>query len=119
MLAVNGNILTKKVRVTQNGWPDYVFDSAYKLQPLENVANYIKNNKHLPDVPAAAEMSKEGGLDLGDNQAVLMRKIEELTLYMITQQKQIEELKIQNEKTSKVNEEMQKKIEQLEKKGNN
>ena len=119
MLAVNGNILTKKVRVTQNGWPDYVFDSAYKLQPLENVANYIKNNKHLPDVPAAAEMSKEGGLDLGDNQAVLMRKIEELTLYMITQQKQIEELKIQNEKTSKVNEEMQKKIEQLEKKGIN
>jgi len=91
-LTVNGVVGSKKVKVTQSGWPDYVFDSAYKLMPLENVETYIKKNKHLSDVPAAAEMGKEGGLDLGDNQAVLMKKVEELTLYIINQQKQIQEL---------------------------
>jgi hypothetical protein len=89
LLAVNGNIKTRKVTVTQNSWPDYVFDSSYQLTPLRQVEKYIQQNKHLPDVPSAAEVKKEG-IDLGDNQAVLLKKIEELTLYIIEQNKKLD-----------------------------
>ena len=83
-LAVNGDIFSKKVKVTQTGWPDYVFEKDYHLPSLAEVEKYIQQHKHLPDVPSAAEIEKDG-LDLGDNQAVLLKKIEELTLYMIEQ----------------------------------
>ena len=73
----------------------------YRLRSLKEVEQYIQNEKHLPDVPSAAEVKKEG-LDLGDNQAILLKKIEELTLYVIQQQKQLEA--------------QQQKIEMLEKK---
>jgi hypothetical protein len=95
-LAVKGTITSKKVKVTQDGWADYVFDSSYQLVPLYQVEKYIQANKHLPEVPSAAEVKKEG-LDLGDNQAVLLRKIEELTLYIIEQNKQAETQKQQLE----------------------
>lgn len=88
-LAVNGDIFSKKVKVTQTGWPDYVFEKDYKIPTLEEVEAFIKKNKHLPDVPSAATIEKEG-LDLGSNQAVLLKKIEELTLYLIEQNKRIE-----------------------------
>jgi hypothetical protein len=90
-LSVNGTILAKKVKVSQSSidWPDYVFDSSYQLLPLQYVETYIQQYNHLPDVPSAAAVKKEG-LDLGDNQAVLLRKIEELTLYIIEQNKQLE-----------------------------
>ncbi|RXK82903.1 TMF family protein [Filimonas effusa] len=87
-LSVNGNITTRKIKVTQIGWPDYVFDSSYQLPSLSHVETFIKENKHLPEVPSAAEVKKEG-LDLGENQAILLKKIEELTLYIIGQNKQI------------------------------
>lgn len=90
-LAVEGTIGARKVKVIQAGWADYVFDSAYQLQPLHQVEQYIRENKHLPEVPSAATVQKEG-LDLGDNQAVLLKKIEELTLYIIEQNKKIEPL---------------------------
>lgn len=90
-LAVNGNIWAKKLKITQSNWADFVFDSTYKLLPLEQVAKFIKQNKHLPDVPSAKEVEKEG-LSVGDNQAVLLRKIEELTLYLIEQDKKIKQL---------------------------
>lgn len=90
-LCVNGNIKTKKIIVTQQGWPDYVFENTYKLLPLQDLENYIQKNKHLPDVPSATEVAKNG-IDLGDNQALLLRKIEDLTLYVIEQQKKIEVL---------------------------
>lgn len=93
-LSVNGNIRTKKVIVTRTNWSDYVFDEAYKLKPLAEVAQFIKQNKHLPEIPSAKEVI-EKGVDLGDNQALLLRKIEELTLYVIQQQKEINELKRQ------------------------
>jgi len=102
-LFVEGNIRTRKVRVDQDTWADYVFDSNYRLRPLNEVEQYIQQEKHLPDVPAAEEVKKEG-LDLGNNQAVLLKKIEELTLYVIQQQKQLEA--------------QQQKIEMLEKKVN-
>ncbi|RXK86749.1 FtsB/FtsL family cell division protein [Filimonas effusa] len=87
-LAVNGDITTKKIKVTQTGWPDYVFESSYQLAPISYVEKFIQENKHLPEVPSAAEVKKDG-LDLGDNQAVLLKKIEELTLYIIQQNKEI------------------------------
>jgi hypothetical protein len=89
-LFVDGNIRTRKVRVDQDTWADYVFESNYKLRPIKEVEQYIQKEKHLPDVPSAAEVKKEG-LDLGDNQAVLLKKIEELTLYVIEQNKRIDE----------------------------
>ena len=89
-LLVNGFIGAKRVKVTQTTfWPDYVFESDYKLASLSEVEAFIKANKHLPDVPAAAKVEKEG-LDVGDTQAILLRKIEELTLYIIDLNKKVE-----------------------------
>ncbi|MGN6490409.1 MAG: hypothetical protein ACTHLE_00320 [Agriterribacter sp.] len=85
-LAVNGDIFSTKVKVTQTGWPDYVFYPNYKLPPLKEVEKFIQQYKHLPDVPSASEVEKNG-LDLGNNQALLLKKIEELTLYIIEQDK--------------------------------
>lgn len=91
-LSVNGNILSKKVKVTQLGWSDYVFYPSYKLPPLNEVESYIKLYQHLPDIPSAKEV-EANGIDLGNNQAALLKKIEELTLYVIQQQKEINELR--------------------------
>jgi hypothetical protein len=90
-LAVNGTIGTKKVVVTQTGWADYVFDSSYRLMSLPEVAAFIKTNKHLPEIPAAAKVAADG-LDVGDTQRLLLQKIEELTLYLIEQHKKNEAL---------------------------
>jgi hypothetical protein len=90
-LSVDGTVLARKVKVSQtpSDWPDYVFDSSYQLAPLHAVEKYIQQNKHLPEIPSAAEV-KNNGIDLGDNQAVLLKKIEELTLYIIEQNKKLE-----------------------------
>jgi hypothetical protein len=90
-LFVETGIRTRKVKVDVATWPDYVFSSSYKLPSLKEVEQFIKQHKHLPDVPSEAEVKKEG-LDLGENQAVLLKKIEELTLYIIDQNKRIEHL---------------------------
>jgi hypothetical protein len=90
-LAVNGDAIFNKVKVKlYTAWPDYVFHSNYPLRPLSEVEKFIQQNKHLPEVPSARE-AEENGLDLGDNQAILLKKIEELTLYLIEQNKKIEE----------------------------
>jgi len=89
-LAVEGTIGARKIQVTQNAWADYVFDDNYKLRSLSEVENYINQNKHLPDVPSAKEVTTNG-IDLGDNQAMLLKKIEELTLYTIGQDKKLKE----------------------------
>ena len=88
---VNGDITTRKVKVTQAGWPDYVFHKSYQLPTLEEVERYIKKHQHLPEVPSADNIAKDG-LDLGDNQSILLKKIEELTLYVIEQNKKIEQM---------------------------
>ena len=85
-LAVNGAIGARRVKVTQAGWADFVFDPAYNLSPLSEIENYVKANRHLPDVPAAAEVEKDG-LDLGEMDKKLLQKIEELTLYLIEEHK--------------------------------
>ena len=89
-LAVNGDVRAKSVRVETN-WSDFVFDADYKLLSLSEVERFISLNKHLPEIPSAKEV-EENGVSLGDMQAKLLQKIEELTLYAIEQQKCIEEL---------------------------
>jgi hypothetical protein len=98
-LYVEQGILTEKVKVavaTSAAWADYVFASDYNLKPLSEVESFIKENKHLPNIPSATDLEKEG-LDLGIMQSLQMAKIEELTLYMIEMKKEIEILKTQNE----------------------
>jgi hypothetical protein len=93
-LYVEQGILTEKVKValkSTSDWADYVFEPNYKLRPLQDVEAYISANKHLPDVPSAQEMVN-GGLDVAKSDALLLQKIEELTLYMIEQNKKIEAL---------------------------
>ena len=91
--AVNGDAIFTKVKVkAYSSWPDFVFHTSYKLRSLNEVEQYIKQYHHLPEVPSAAAVEKDG-LDVGDNQAMLLKKIEELTLYAIEQQKEIKELK--------------------------
>lgn len=104
-LSVNGNISAKKLVITQTGWSDYVFDSDYKLRSLQSLEAYINENKHLPEVPTTREVGTKG-ISIGDNQALLLKKIEELTLYMIKLNKRQEFLE-------KRNEIQQKEIEQL------
>ncbi|MBW4890146.1 hypothetical protein KXQ82_10485 [Mucilaginibacter sp. HMF5004] len=91
-LAVNGDIHTKKVVVDLLNWPDYVFQPSYNLKPLSEIKTYIDQNHHLPDMPSAEKIEKDG-LDLGEMNKVLMKKVEELTLYMIDLQKQVDQLK--------------------------
>jgi hypothetical protein len=99
-LYVANGILTEKVKVaikTSANWSDYVFDKNYQLMPLAKVEKYIQQNKHLPGIPSAAEVVKEG-IDLADMNAKLLAKVEELTLYMIemkkTSEKQLQQLKV-------------------------
>ena len=100
-LAVEGIIGARKVKVTQaNPWADYVFDSTYQLSPLPELEKFIQTNKHLPGVPSTKEVAKDG-LDLGDNQALLLKKIEELTLYVIDLNKKVETLNKENEELKK------------------
>lgn len=89
-LAVNGDITAKKVRVTPTGWADYVFGPSYILRPLSELEQFICAKHHLPEIPAAAEVEKIG-IDLGDNQALLLKKIEELTLYVIDLNKKVQQ----------------------------
>jgi len=88
-LAVEGTIGARRIKVHTASWADYVFDSSYRLMPLNAVEKYIQDNKHLPEVPAAAKVAREG-VDIGENQVLLLKKIEELTLYIIEQNKRME-----------------------------
>ncbi len=92
-LAVEGKIGAREVNViATNPWPDYVFEKNYTLPTLESIKTYIDQNKHLPEVPSAKEVEKNG-VNVGEMNAVLLKKIEELTLYMIELKKENESLK--------------------------
>ncbi len=96
----NGILKVKEVKVKTNIWSDYVFYEDYKLRPLEDVEAYVKKNKHLPEVPSEKEVV-EDGIMLGQTNVLLLKKIEELTLYTIEQQKQIDKLKSELDKLSR------------------
>jgi len=92
-LAVQGGIVSSKVSVIDiDSWPDFVFGNNYKLMNLYELEQFINANQHLPNVPSAEEVSANG-IDLGEMNAVLLQKVEELTLHIIELQKQIDELK--------------------------
>jgi hypothetical protein len=92
-LYVEGGITTDEVIVKlQTNWSDYVFNKGYKLQSLEELERYIEKNKHLPGIPSEKEV-KENGINLGEMNVVLLKKIEELTLYVIEQEKKMNVLK--------------------------
>jgi hypothetical protein len=91
-LTVNGKIHAKEIKVDGAMAPDYVFEADYKLLSLNDIEAFIKKNKHLPEVPSAAETEKNG-LELGEMNRLLLKKIEELTLYMIELKKENNQLK--------------------------
>lgn len=96
-LFVQQGILTEKVKVAMPGtgdWPDFVFQTDYPLKSLEEVEQFIEEHGHLPDIPSARQIARDG-FDLGAMDALLLQKIEELTLYVIQQQKEIDHLKTQ------------------------
>lgn len=101
-LSVNGKIRTHeiKVEIDPANWPDFVFENSYSLPTLHETESFIKKNGHLPGIPSAKQV-KENGLDLGDMNAKLLQKIEELTLHLI----EMEKKNIQLQKTSKDQEE--------------
>ncbi len=98
-LAVNGKIRAKEIKVDTD-WADYVFDTDYRLKTLEEIESFIKENKHLPEIPTAQDVEK-GGVDLGEMNMLLLKKVEELTLYIINQQKEINLLKSDLNNTKK------------------
>ncbi|MFT3868482.1 MAG: hypothetical protein QM715_08290 [Nibricoccus sp.] len=94
-LSVNGRIRAREVVVETTNWSDYVFADGYKLQPLTEVEQHIIIEKHLPGVPSAKDVA-EKGVSMGEMQAILLAKIEELTLHAIRQEKRIEALESEN-----------------------
>lgn len=94
MLAVKGLILCEEVvvKISNLPWPDYVFNPDYKLMPLLDLERSVKENKHLPDMPSEKEI-QTGGINVTDLEAKLVKKVEELTLYMLELKKENEELK--------------------------
>ncbi len=91
-LAVNGSAIFTKVKVkSYSAWPDFVFHEDYRLRPLSQLEQFIKTNKHLPEMPSADEVEKEGQ-DLAEINRKLLQKVEELTLYIIEQNKKNEQL---------------------------
>ena len=92
-LAVDGGLITTKVYVQDvEDWSDYVFEDSYKLMPLHELKKYICDNKHLPEIPSESEIVGRG-YDMHEMQNVMMKKIEELTLYTLQQQEEIETLR--------------------------
>jgi hypothetical protein len=90
----DGSTYARYIKVTVSAIPDYVFNKDYQLPSLKEVENYYKSNHHLSEIPSAKEMEKEG-MDLGEMNKLLLKKIEELTLYMVEQNKKTEALQTQ------------------------
>lgn len=113
-LDVFGTIRSKEVKIEATGWSDFVFADDYKLPSLSEVENHIKENKHLPDIPSEKEIMADG-ISVGDMQAKLLQKIEELTLYVIEQNKKIENLENKNNKQEEQIKDLQQKVKMVDK----
>lgn len=114
-LDVNGTVHAREVKVDVTGWPDYVFKNNYNLPTLEEVEKHITEKGHLENIPSEEEAIKNG-ISLGEMNAKLLQKIEELTLYMIDVNKKINVLQDNNDRLIEENKMLVKKIESLEKK---
>lgn len=92
-LCVGGKVICEELKVQlQSAWPDYVFTPGHQLLSLDAVAQHIAEKGHLPNIPSACDI-EENGLQVGEMQTKMMEKIEELTLYLIEQKKEIDALK--------------------------
>lgn len=88
-LSVDGKIIAEEVKVQlSTSWPDYVFADDYRLLPIEELEKSIRQNKHLPNIPSAADVTAEKGIELGEMNRKLLEKVEELTLYIIQLKKE-------------------------------
>jgi hypothetical protein len=94
VVRVNNKLVAVEINVKTNVWADYVFGKDYKLKTTDELEKFITLNKHLPNIPSAAEVEKDG-VNVGNMNVKLLEKIEELTLYMIAQQKEIKTLQAQ------------------------
>jgi hypothetical protein len=96
-LAIGGDVIAERVvvKLQASGWPDYVFTPTYHLSTLPEVEKFIEQNHHLPNVPSAKEVADKG-IDVGAMNTKLMEKIEELTLYLIEQNKKLESIEKKN-----------------------
>ncbi|HAS46418.1 MAG TPA: hypothetical protein DCS93_38410 [Microscillaceae bacterium] len=113
-LSVNGKVRANKIKV-YTGWADYVFEKDYQLRELSEVEAYIQQHQHLPDVPSAKQVAKEGIL-AGEMSATLLRKIEELTLYMIKTDQSNQKLLKHTQKLRRTYQKLQKQVKALEQK---
>lgn len=111
-LDVNGIIHSRAVNIDLTGWNDYVFKKDYQLKPLSEVKAYIDQNQHLPEIPSEQEMIKNG-LDVGEMNKLLMKKVEELTLYLIEKDKEKKEQQQTNEDLKKQLKDQQIRLDEL------
>lgn len=95
-VAVNGKLEAKEIKVTLTPTADFLFEEGYNIPKIEDVERHIKEKKHLPDIASAKEMEKEG-VNVGEFQIKLLQKIEELTLYVIQLNKEVKQLKKDNQ----------------------
>ncbi len=112
-LTVAGTIASREVKVTVDAGADFVFENDYKLPSLDSVANFIKENKHLPEI-ASAERMKIDGINLSEINIKLLQKIEELTLYSIQQNEELQALRKDNKVIKALLEKLSKNKNQLE-----
>ena len=118
LLTVAGKIASREVEVTVNAGADFVFDKNYPIKNIEEVENFVKENKHLPEIPSAKEM-EENGIELGEMNIKLLQKIEELTLYLIEQNKRLNKIEAENKELKEQNKTLkiqQEEIKQLKEK---
>jgi hypothetical protein len=108
----DGLLRAREIKVDQDNWPDYVFEKDYSILSLEQISKYILKHKHLPGVPSATQIKTEG-LSLGKMQTILMQKVEELTLYTITQNTQIKDLEKNITQIEKENNQLKSDLQQM------
>lgn len=93
--SIDGTLIAREVRVEITAGADHVFGESYDLRPLSEVEQFVRENKHLPEIPSEKQMQEEG-LSINEFQIKLLQKIEELTLYTIELKKEVDQLKAQN-----------------------
>lgn len=109
-LAVNGKIRAREVKVEPTtNWPDYVFEEGYKPLSLTEISDFIKQHRHLPEVPSAKEV-EQNGLELGEMNKILLKKVEELTLHLIEKENQLKETNSRIDELSKMVDKLIKKL---------
>ncbi|CAH0168637.1 hypothetical protein SRABI27_00970 [Pedobacter sp. Bi27] len=115
-LAVNGVIHSKEVKVDMTGWPDYVFIPSYKLESLQKLKSYLIKNQHLPEMPTEAEVARNG-VNLGEINKLLVKKVEELTLYLIEKDEEVrsqaDKIKLQQDQINDLSAKTDKILEKL------